>query len=210
MNRADRSAIHAGVIVLVFALLPLAAGSCSLGTSQTTGGASSSTTAPSDSTTVPSPATATAAGVTMEYPGDWYSRVDGDSGLTLAERREDLTSERPAGARLVLDSVGAASTDMVSVLSEVAPSGTDLAVAAGSLVVVEDAAKIQVGTEQAVSIALRDENRGQQTVSRYVVVELDGGTCFVFRLEAPANRWESKAAALDRILQSARFPTPGS
>jgi hypothetical protein len=158
-------------------------------------------------TTTASPATATASGVTLEYPGTWFSQVNGDGGLTVAERQEDFTAERPAGARLTMEPGGVATTDASGILDKLVPSGTDPAAVAGSITVVEAPAQTQVGAEQAVSVALRDERGGQSTIARYVVVELAGGKNFLFSLEAPADQWDGKIAALEKILQSARFPT---
>ena len=150
-------------------------------------------------------------GVTLRCPVGWSWQTDGDAGgLTVAERQDDLTAQHPAGARLVLEAVGAASSDMTSVLGDVLPSGADPAAVAGSLTVVEDAAKTQVGGQQAVSITLRDDSTNPPLVTRYVIVELEGGGVFLFTLEAPADQWADKRSQLETLLQSAGFPTPAS
>ena len=148
--------------------------------------------------------------MSLDCPKGWSSQTDGQGGLTVAEQKGDLTAEHPAGARLVLDPGSSASTDLTSTLSEMLPSGTDPAAVAGGLTVVEDAAKTQVGAEQAVAITLRDDSTNPPLVTRYVLVELQGGWALLFTLEAPADQWDAKRGQLETMLQSASFPTPAS
>jgi hypothetical protein len=208
--------IGLGILMLVLAFPTLVAWGCGAAPARTTVVTTASATSTSPSTTATDPsstattqpdtAAVTAAGVTLEYPAGWSSRVKGSAGLVLAERREDLIADTPGGARLLLEPIAGAPLDMVGVLEDVVESSGPAA--AASVVVVEDPAQIKVGTEEAVSIALRDESAEPQTVTRYVLVELDAKTGFLFVLEAPADQWESKVAALEAILQSARFSTP--
>jgi ABC-type amino acid transport substrate-binding protein len=229
MNRVSSSAIGTCAVVAALALTTLVAAGCTTlsaplhvsssllptatsPTASVAATASSTIATPSSSTTATTAGTSTIAtsGVTLRYPNGWYSQVDGDSGLRMAEHQEDLTAERPVGARLLLERMVGGSMDMASVLQEVAPAGTDPAAVAGSVQVVEDATQTQVGNEQAASITVKDTSSGQAVVSRYVVVEIDPQTCFLFTLQSPADQWEGKITALEGILRSALFSTPAS
>jgi hypothetical protein len=221
MNRTSRSVTRALVLLMasVAAALVVAASSLGCGSplsnSATTVATSDATTAVSDSTTqatsgsttttAPAKATASAAGVTLEYPGGWYSQANGGSGLTLVERQEDLTADRPAGARLTLEAADDGSADMTALLAEALPAGTDPAAVGAGLAVVEEPAAIEVAGEQAVSITVSEESGAQSIITKYVIVELEGGKVLMFTLQAPKDRWDSERAALETILQSARF-----
>ena len=150
---------------------------------------------------------AAASGVTLYRPEGWSWQADGNGGLTVAEQQGDLTAGHPAGARLVLEVVDAASSDMTSALADVLPSGTNPATVAAGFVVLDDPSKTQVGAGQAVSITLlSDDSTNPPLVTRYVIVELLGGRVFLFRLEAPEDQWPAKSEQLDTMLHSANFP----
>ena len=188
-------------------LSPIGAGSVSeAGPSTDTGAGSGSGASDATTTTAPPGPTVAASGATLTYPQEWSAQPVGSTGLVVAELPGDLTAERPAGARLIMKTPGADTPDFTGALAELLPTGADPLAVAGSFTVLEEATAVAVGAEDAVSITLRDDSVTPALITRYVIVELDGGAVYEFTLEAPADQWEAKAAALEAVLQSLILP----
>jgi hypothetical protein len=95
--------------------------------------------------------------------------------------------------------------DMGALWDSVIPPGTDPAVVAERIAIVEEPRTVGVGAAEGVAIALREEQGGQAVIRRYVFVNFGVGRVYQFILEAPAEQWDKSVGTLEGILQSARF-----
>ena len=145
-----------------------------------------------------------AAGVTLLQPQDWAFLDNGERGLVLALREEDLTAELPTGPRLTVEPA----TDDAPAFEELVASGEPLD--AAIVAVAEEPDTTQVGDVDAVSIGLTEERDGGSVRSRHVFVNLDGVRLYQFLLEAPPDRWDSDVGTLEAILRSASFESAGA
>lgn len=153
----------------------------------------------------PAGSTATAAGVTVSRPAGWAALEQGDKGLILAARPEDLTAEAPQGPRLRLELVSGALPEIDALLKSAIPAGTTASAVAASITLAEDPKEVRIGTASGVSIGLREERGGRALMTRYVIVNLGGGRVYQFLLEAPADQWNQHVSGSEGILQSAGF-----
>ena len=145
-----------------------------------------------------------AAGVTLLRPQDWAFLDNGERGLVLALREEDLTAELPTGPRLVAGPATDDAPDLEELVASAEPLG------AAIVAVAEEPDTTRVGGVDAVSIGLTEERDGSSVRSRHVFVNLDGVRLYQFLLEAPAGQWDSNVGTLEAILRSASFESAGA
>ncbi len=140
-----------------------------------------------------------AAGVTLLRPQDWAFLDNGERGLVLALREEDLTAELPTGPRLTVEPATDDAPDLEELVASAEPLG------AAIVTVAEEPDTTQVGGVDGVSFGLTEERDGGSVRSRHVIVNLDGVRLYQFLLEAPADQWDSNVGTLEAILRSASF-----
>ena len=145
-----------------------------------------------------------AAGVTLLQPQDWAFLDNGERGLVLALREEDLTAELPAGPRLTVEPATDDAPDLEELVASAEPLG------AAIVAVAEEPETTQVGGVDGVSIGLTEEGDGGSVRSRHVFVNLDGVRLYQFLLEAPADQWDSNVGTLEAILRSVTFESAGA
>ncbi len=145
-----------------------------------------------------------AAGVTLLRPQDWATLDNGERGLVLALREEDLTAELPTGPRLTVEPATDDAPDLEGLVASAEPLG------AAIVAVAEEPDTTQVGGVDGVSIGLTEERDGGSVRSRHVIVNLDGVRLYQFFLEAPPDQWDSNVGTLEAILRSASFESAGA
>ncbi len=140
-----------------------------------------------------------AAGVTLLRPQDWATLDNGERGLVLALREDDLTAELPTGPRLTVEPATDDAPDLEELVASAEPVGAAIEAVA------EEPDTTQVGGVDAVSIGLTEERDGGSVRSRYVFVNLDGVRLAQFLLEAPPDQCYSTGGSLEAIVSRVFF-----
>jgi len=162
----------------------------------------------SNAAAAPESTTATGAGVTVARPAGWFVREQGERGLVLASRREDLEATSIQGPRLRLETGGVGQPEVSTILRESMPAPGGAAAGLRSALTDGPATRRVGGAvngADGVAITLREEEGGRPFIRRYVTVNTGGGRVYQFLLEAPADQWAATSAVWDQILDSATF-----
>ena len=139
-------------------------------------------------------------GIKIAVPAGWTAEYDPiEEGLLLAAPGtsalwEDLAPTAPRLRVAKFDG---------SEASTVLPAETLLS--QPGLTVIEDPAELTVGGKPAVGMTFEIANGSTRITSRAIVVKVNAGVAYLFRLEAPSADWSTAQSVYSTALQSVSF-----
>ena len=139
-------------------------------------------------------------GVSVEISSAWVSESTSTS-LLVAPDQAALEAE--PGIQFRAELSDASTADLEAAVSEL--SRPDARERAASLSVVEEPSEVRVGGKDGAAITLEETVGGTALTTRYVFVNVDGASTYLFTLQAPSTEWESRESSLAAVLESVRF-----